>query len=130
MLLVFLTATLLGQLPLQLCLCSGEISIAPTDCCPGGHVPVDDCDHGDPCGEEEETPCHHEDCVVAVALPALDTPASLELRHGGSIGFAAPASYEIHSFETPRSLKCQPLIKRLHAPPGPPLTVLYASFLI
>lgn len=122
--LLFLAVSLFGALPLQRCLCSGDVSIA-TD----APHPCDHC-HDSENKEEAPSPCENGDCYVILTLPSLDQPVILDLRElPGLAPEANPLPCTAHSAPPQQAPFPAPLLR----PPDDlsvPLHVLYGTFLI
>ena len=139
MLLVMMTASLSGQLMMQRCLCSGEVSLAlsaPHHCenCPPVELECGAC--GDveqaPCdsGETEHTPCDRGDCFVFFLLPVLDLPVVLDYQQPVQHLAVVPVAIDEPRTSGERGSFQAPLPPR--APDRSPvgLTILYRSLLI
>jgi hypothetical protein len=139
LLLLFLIASVLGQVGLRQCLCSGEISFsfeAPEENCGLHEAKVEEplCSHCAPASSEHEepplSPCERGDCFVLLAVQALDSKVILDLRPPAPLAGPAftPLAPPVLS-GSPEALLA-PLSLRPPAPPTVPLTVLYGAFLI
>ena len=130
---VLLTVSLVGQLTVQRCLCSGEVSVTlePSHDCDACSAHEDDCE---PCHHEhgeEPSPCENGDCyVVLFELPPMGTPAVLALRHSMPLALPAPSPESLVAAILPAPTPAAPA----PAPPpdrsAVPLTVLYGCLLI
>ena len=141
LLLVFLTASLLGQTQVQFCKCAGVISIgAETECSQcecydqSGRCETHDvCDKSSDC--EKNAPadlprCEYDDCWVILSAHEFGSLAKVGVRNLSAP--AAPAQAECSSLESvdaPKVIKPLPILPPPD-PPGVPLNVLYASLLI
>ena len=142
LLLVFLTASLLGQAQFQFCKCAGVLSIGDgiecgecqleSDGCETQHS----CDGSSGCGDlapsapTDRQPCEDDDCLFVLSAEELESLAQIGSRDYDSPEAPAEAQCSsLKSLDAPKLIEPWPT-RRPPDPPGVSLNVLYASFLI
>lgn len=139
MLFAFLAASFVGQARVQFCTCSGMISMVSAEDCVECHGDTGECQKHDACGlgsdceqnlPADDRPCSNDDCLVVLWGYGFESLANLGLRNVDAPEAPAPANYRpLESLEAPKVIGLAPIL-RPPDPPGVPLNVLYASFLI
>ena len=126
--LLLVLSSSIGQAGLLQCLCTGQVSFAPssfdecTDCC--------DKEHGDQQPRDEiPSPCDDGSCFLLITLDVVD-PLVTSVSNTDPVASCPPAS-AASDLVAPRDLCAwQPLPYRPPDRQHVPLTVLFSSFLI
>lgn len=134
LLLLFAASSVFGQLQIQWCACSGEVSVLAIPsvnghtCCPSEKANIDSCCHDRE--TDDSMPCENGECFVTVLFPPLDQTPTFRLRDLQELDLESPElSSALIAFEKPTAVLRAPLLR----PPDPPevaLHVLYSTYLI